>query len=80
VSDKFRLDLNLSYLWNDNKYIDNSQATLTRSTRVPDLLRLYNDDGKPQFGENLTVRNRLARAVLPGSQGEYRSDDHPGGG
>jgi TonB-linked SusC/RagA family outer membrane protein len=59
VSNKFRLDLNLSYLWNDNKYIDNSQATLTRSTRVPDLLRLYNDDGKPQFGENLTVRNRL---------------------
>lgn len=59
VSDKFRLDANISYLWNDNQFIEHSQNILTRSTRIPPLNRIYDDEGRPVLGEALSVRNRL---------------------
>ena len=59
VSDKLRVDVNFSYLWNDNKYSDNEERDLIRGARVPPLNRLYNDDGTPNLGESLNPRNRL---------------------
>lgn len=59
VSDNLRLDVNTSYLWNDNKYSDDYTRDFTRSTRIPSLNRLYNDDGTPNLGESNNPRNRL---------------------
>ncbi|KAA9349389.1 SusC/RagA family TonB-linked outer membrane protein [Larkinella humicola] len=59
VSDRFRLETNVSYLWNDNKFLSNNQVQLTRSVRVPPLNRLYYDNGLPALGESVSVRNRL---------------------
>ena len=59
VSDRFRLDANLSYLWNDNKYVDNALNQLVRGVRITPLNRIYSDDGKPYLGESVSVRNRL---------------------
>ncbi len=59
VSDKLKIDVNFSYLWNDNKYSDNEERDLTRGVRIPPLNRLYNDDGTPNLGESLNPRNRL---------------------
>ncbi|GAB3708414.1 TonB-dependent receptor [Spirosoma flavus] len=59
VSDRFKLDANFSYLWNDNKYVDNTLNQLIRGVRITPLNRIYADDGKPYLGESVTVRNRL---------------------
>lgn len=59
VNEKLRVSFNTSYLWNDNKYLRNSQDDITRGTRIPDLIRLYNDDGTPNLGESSSPRNRL---------------------
>ncbi|WP_223834176.1 SusC/RagA family TonB-linked outer membrane protein [Spirosoma profusum] len=59
VSDRFKLDANLSYLWNDNKYVDNTLNQLVRGVRITPLNRIYAEDGKPYLGESVTVRNRL---------------------
>jgi TonB-linked SusC/RagA family outer membrane protein len=58
VNDRFNLTLNLSYLWNDDKYSDNTINDLTRGVRVPPLTRLYHDDGTPHIGEGNNPRNR----------------------
>ncbi len=59
VNEKVKLDLNLSYLWNDNKYSDNIERDLVRGVRVPPLNRLYNDDGTPNINEGNNPRSRL---------------------
>ena len=59
VNDKLSVNVNTSYLWNDNKYSESTQNDITRGTRVPPLNRLYNDDGTPNLGESLNPRNRL---------------------
>lgn len=58
VNDKFDLTLNLSYLWNDDKYSDDVVRDFTRGVRVPPLNRLYHDDGTPHIGEGNNPRNR----------------------
>lgn len=58
VNDKLNLTLNLSYLWNDDQYSDNSVRDFTRGVRVPPLNRLYHDDGTPHIGEGNNPRNR----------------------
>ncbi|CAZ95109.1 SusC/RagA family TonB-linked outer membrane protein [Zobellia galactanivorans] len=59
VTDKLRLNLNTTYLWNDNQNSQSTQNDITRGTRVPSLNRLYNDDGTPNLGESNNPRNRL---------------------
>ncbi len=59
VNDKVSLNLNISYLWNDDKYSDNIERDLVRGVRVPPLNRIYNDDGTPNLGESNNPRNRL---------------------
>jgi TonB-linked SusC/RagA family outer membrane protein len=59
VNDKISLSVNSSYLWNNNKYSESVQNDITRGTRIPDLIRLYNDDGTPNLGESNNPRNRL---------------------
>ncbi|GAB3987329.1 TonB-dependent receptor [Spirosoma daeguense] len=59
VSDRFKLDANLSYLWNDNKFVDNTLNQLVRGVRITPLNRIYAEDGKPFLGESVSVRNRL---------------------
>ena len=59
VNDKFSLNLNFSYLWNDDQYSNNITDDLVRGVRIPPLNRLYNDDGTPNLGESNSVRNRL---------------------
>lgn len=59
VSERLKVDVNFSYLWNDNKYSDDETRDLIRSVRVPPLNRLYNDDGTPNLGESNNPRNRL---------------------
>ncbi len=59
LNDKVSLNLNVSYLWNNNKYSDNIERDLVRGVRVPSLNRLYNDDGTPNLGESNNPRNRL---------------------
>ena len=59
VSDKLKVDVNFSYLWNNNEYSDNYERDLTRGVRVPPLNRLYNDDGTPNLNESNNPRNRL---------------------
>ncbi|MEX2591874.1 MAG: SusC/RagA family TonB-linked outer membrane protein [Anditalea sp.] len=58
VNEKLNLTLNLSYLWNDDKYSDNTVRDFTRGVRVPPLNRLYHDDGRPHIGEGNNPRNR----------------------
>ena len=59
LNDKVTLNLNVSYLWNNNKYSDNIERDLVRGVRVPPLNRLYNDDGTPNINEGNNPRNRL---------------------
>ncbi|HPT31177.1 MAG TPA: SusC/RagA family TonB-linked outer membrane protein, partial [Prolixibacteraceae bacterium] len=59
VNDKVSINLNLSYLWNNNEYSDNIERDLVRGVRVPPLNRLYNDDGTPNINEGNNPRNRL---------------------
>jgi len=59
VNDKLRLNLNTTYLWNDNQNSESTQNDITRGTRIPPLNRLYNDDGLPNLGESNNPRNRL---------------------
>jgi len=59
LNDKLRMNINFSYLWSDNKTVDDVQWDMVRAIRIPSLNRLYNDDGKPNLGESYTVRNRL---------------------
>lgn len=58
VNEKLDLTLNLSYLWNDDRYSDNTVRDFTRGVRVPPLNRLYHDDGRPHIGEGNNPRNR----------------------
>ena len=59
LNEKVSLNLNVSYLWNNNKYSDNIDRDLVRGVRVPPLNRLYNDDGTPNINEGNNPRNRL---------------------
>jgi TonB-linked SusC/RagA family outer membrane protein len=59
LNDKVTVNLNMSYLWNDNKFSDNLERDLIRGVRVPPLNRLYNDDGTPNINEGNNPRNRL---------------------
>lgn len=59
VNDDLNITLNLSYLWNDDQYSDNTIRDLTRGVRVPPLTRQYYDDGTPALGESNNPRNRL---------------------
>jgi TonB-linked SusC/RagA family outer membrane protein len=59
LNEKVSLNMNFSYLWNDNKYSDNIERDLVRGVRVPPLNRLYNDNGTPNLGESNNPRNRL---------------------
>lgn len=59
LNDKVSVNVNLSYLWNDNEYSDNINRDLVRGVRVPPLNRLYNDDGTPNINEGNNPRNRL---------------------
>ncbi|MEI7420883.1 MAG: SusC/RagA family TonB-linked outer membrane protein [Prolixibacteraceae bacterium] len=59
LNEKVSLNMNFSYLWNDNKYSDNIERDLVRGVRVPPLNRLYNDDGTPNINEGNNPRNRL---------------------
>lgn len=59
LNDKVSLNLNLSYLWNDDEFSDNIERDLVRGVRVPPLNRLYNDDGTPNINEGNNPRNRL---------------------
>ena len=59
LNDKVSMNLNVSYLWNNNKYSDNIERDLVRGVRVPPLNRLYNDDGTPNINEGNNPRNRL---------------------
>lgn len=58
VNEKLGITLNLSYLWNDDRYSDNTVRDFTRGVRVPPLNRLYHDDGRPHIGEGNNPRNR----------------------
>ena len=59
LNDKVSLNMNVSYLWDNNKYSDNIERDLVRGVRVPPLNRLYNDDGTPNINEGNNPRNRL---------------------
>ncbi len=59
VNSKLSVNLNLSYLWDNNEYSDNVERDLVRGARVPSLNRLYNDDGTPNINEGNNPRNRL---------------------
>ena len=59
LNDKVSMNLNLSYLWNNNESSDNIERDLARGVRVPPLNRLYNDDGTPNINEGNNPRNRL---------------------
>ena len=59
VNEKVSMNLNFSYLWNNNEYSDNIERDLVRGVRIPPLNRLYNDDGTPNLGESNNPRNRL---------------------
>lgn len=59
LNDKVSMNLNVSYLWNNNKYSDNIERDLVRGVRIPSLNRLYNDDGTPNINEGNNPRNRL---------------------
>jgi TonB-linked SusC/RagA family outer membrane protein len=59
VTDKFKIDLNTQYQFRSSNFVDNSLLTLTRGARLTPLLRTYNDDGRPAFGENTNTRIRL---------------------
>lgn len=59
VFKNLKIDVNTSYSWNDNQYSDDYLRDFTRSTRIPPLNRLYNDDGTPNLGEANNPRNRL---------------------
>lgn len=59
LNEKVSLNMNFSYLWNDNKLSDNIERDLVRGVRVPPLNRLYNDDGTPNINEGNNPRNRL---------------------
>lgn len=59
VNENLEITLNLSYIWNDDKYSDNTVRDFTRGVRVPPLTRQYHDDGTPHIGEGNNPRNRL---------------------
>ena len=59
TSDRFRLDVNLSYQNIRPTYVDAYQNDLVRSVRITPLIRTFKDDGKPMPGELYTVRNRF---------------------
>jgi len=59
VNDRLKLNLNTTYLWNDNQNSESTQNDITRGARIPPLNRLYNDDGLPNLGESNNPRNRL---------------------
>lgn len=59
LNDKVSVNLNFSYLWNDNEYSDNIERDFVRGVRVPPLNRLYNDDGTPNINEGNNPRSRL---------------------
>ena len=59
ASDRFRVDVNLSYQNIRPNYVDAFQNDLVRSVRITPLIRTFKDDGKPMPGELYTVRNRF---------------------
>ncbi len=59
VTERLRIDASANYQWNDNKYVEQSLATLTRGLRVTPLVRYFYDNGSPKLGENVNTRNRF---------------------
>jgi TonB-linked SusC/RagA family outer membrane protein len=59
ASEKFRLDVNLSYQNIRPNYVDAYQNDLIRAVRITPLIRTFKDDGNPMPGELYTVRNRF---------------------
>lgn len=59
ASDRFRIDVNLSYQNIRPNYVDAYQNDLVRAVRITPLIRTFKDDGNPMPGELYTVRNRF---------------------
>lgn len=59
VSDNFNLTAMINYNNELPDYVDAYQNELTRGTRLTPLIRIFNDDGTPATGENLSTRNRF---------------------
>ncbi len=59
VNEKFTLNLNFSYLWNDDRFSDNIVNDIVRGNRIAPIDRLYYTDGTPHIGLGNNPRNRL---------------------
>jgi TonB-linked SusC/RagA family outer membrane protein len=59
VTDNFKLDAMINYQHVIPNYVESYQNDLVRGTRITPLIRIFNDDGTPAFGEVQTTRNRF---------------------
>lgn len=59
VTGNFKLDAMVNYQNMTPNYVESYQNDMVRGTRITPLVRIFRDDGLPQFGEVVTTRNRF---------------------